>query len=343
MTLPQSGSREDLGRGLPAAVLDGEAKSQLKILSEPPDTFGYLTRPSSPPVTLGRPAKISEKIKGAKTCLRPVEQCDDGGLIILKIFAGTDELSKCFKKYGFTVIQWDILHGPGFDFAHKCSFGRLLAKIKQWIVEERLVYVHLGVPCVTFSRARCPPLRSRGELWGLPSLKEFKDLQQVCEANAVTKHALQVIEVLLIANIMMSVENPASSMLWLLPFFEPACKRGRLQKVDVDYCQFGMPYRKRTTFAVAGVFNIDSIGLKCSGHKGICSMTSKPHIVLRGKLCSGINMTKWAEPYPSKLCARIALSVWQSFQQRLCNKSQAFHIARTLVPGLVPSARGRAS
>ena len=80
---------------------------------------------------------------------------------------------------------------------------------------------------------------------------------------------------------------------------------------------------------------MQTLELKCAGRNRICSTSKQEHVVLRGKHVSGINKTKWAEPYPLGLCRRLAYLVWQSFQVSLINISKQRHVARTVCPGLL--------
>ena len=73
----------------------------------------------------------------------------------------------------------------------------------------------------------------------------------------------------------------------------------------VDFCQYGTPWKKGTTFLTFGVKDMNL--KRCIGQRGVCSRTAEEHQVLKGKLSD--NKTFWtdiAEPYPEKLCGVIA-------------------------------------
>lgn len=91
-----------------------------------------------------------------------------------------------------------------------------------------LCAVHLGLPCGTSSRARerpisatlkaqgvpqPPPLRSAEFPLGLPGLSDFHNAK-VTSANDLYALAIEILVFCAIHNIIISVENPASSWLW---------------------------------------------------------------------------------------------------------------------------------
>ncbi len=237
-------------------------------------------------------------------------------------------LSRESFSHGIGVFRHECTHTCPFPCEHVCLVD--------------LSFVHFGVPCATFSRARYPAIRSRRHLWGIPNVSET-DKQILNISNKVTKNALILIDICLTYAVPITIENPHSSMLWQLPFFRRNLKSGRLQQTVLDFCQYGEPWRKRTLFASSGIPNMDKIGLRCTGKNRICSKTKVEHVILRGRHKSGKNMTKAAEPYPWELCRRLAYLVWQSFQVDLTNRSKFRHTARQMVPSLYLQKKGLAS
>ena len=123
-------------------------------------------------------------------------------------------------------------------------------------------------------------------------------------------------------NICVSIENPNTSNLWHIEELAAWVLSERLSVVDVDYCQFSQPWRKRTRFLFSSCMNADALQRLCRGHKGLCSRTGLAHVQLQGKV-NGVNRTKLAEPYPRQLCHRIAHLVFLQYQSRVVQRLQS--------------------
>eukprot|EP00959_Pyramimonas_sp_CCMP1952_P337367 7064934-Pyramimonas_sp.AAC.1 len=67
----------------------------------------------------------------------------------------------------------------------------------------------------------------------------------------------------------------------------------------LDMCSFGAPWRKRTRVTCRAPYNPPSSPpCLCRGRGGMCSYSSKRHIVLTGiDRASGMLWTRRAEPY----------------------------------------------
>ena len=132
-----------------------------------------------------------------------------------------------------------------------------------------------------------------------------------------------MIEWLLAEHVLVSVENPAGSQLWNIPEFVAWRVAQRFDPVTVDYCQVGMPWRKRTAFWFAGIHGAHTLCRLCKGHKGVCSRTNELHVILRGS-DKGVCKTKLAEKYPRQLCHRIAFLILQAYRLRRVNPTRYF-------------------
>jgi hypothetical protein len=242
--------------------------------------------------------------------------------VCVEVFAGSGHLAKALEAKGFYTERWDILLSPAHDFTSPVAFGRLLAQLKTWHAAGRLHFVHFGVPCTSFSAALfwSGHLRSKDFPWGLSDLSA--DKQDKLEiANTIVRNSLTMLKWLISVNVCVSVENPSTSKLWYIEEFKAWINLGRLSLVDVDYCQFGQPWRKRTRFLFSASMNASTLERLCKGHKGLCSRTKLPHIQLQGKL-NGVNRTKLAEPYPRQLCHRIAHLVFLQYHYRVVSRLQ---------------------
>ena len=98
-------------------------------------------------------------------------------------------------------------------------------------------------------------------------------------------------------------ENPWTSLLWETPQFKHLRRRKFVRMARAHFCQWNMLWRKATRL-LWGFANISRIDRRCSGCRGICSKTWKPH-----QQFSGIDpatkqfWTHVAEPYPRGLCS----------------------------------------
>ena len=95
------------------------------------------------------------------------------------------------------------------------------SKVVAWLRSGMVVIVHFGTPCTTFSRARRydggpPPLRSNEFLDGIPRIP-IEDLLAVQQGTAFLELSLEWGALVLKAKGSFSLENPESSMLWLMP------------------------------------------------------------------------------------------------------------------------------
>ena len=147
---------------------------------------------------------------------------------------------------------------------------------------------------------------------GLAELSE-QDSRKVLEGNELARFSIAVFHECRSWKVSAVIENPHSSRLWCMPAFKHARSIRHVEFNWTDFCQDGTPWCKRTAFLSTGL--VFGVKLKsefartmrqCSG-RGACSRTGKPHQPLRGiQASSGRFFTILAEPYPRRLCKRIA-------------------------------------
>ena len=164
------------------------------------------------------------------------------------------------------------------------------------IAKKQIFFVHIGLPCQSWSRAgRCNgrgpgPLRDDGQyLMGLPGLSS-KDRQKVLQGNLLLRHSIRIIGACQKHNIPWSMENPMTSRVWKVRSVRQltGCHFQR-----ADFCQYGLPWRKATQFLLSD--DLQPIFLTCSGSHGVCSKSLKAHLLLQGS-ANGQFLTKIAEP-----------------------------------------------
>ena len=121
---------------------------------------------------------------------------------------------------------------------------------------------------------------------------------KVAEGNSFCAWLSELLEICCALNIVFWIENPDASFYWLQPHFIRFAQKHNLKFYRCDFCFFGTRWRKRTKFCTNNCCLAGMTDFCKGGHE---------HIVLRGRSshykCS---WTKLAEPYPRKLCSKLA-------------------------------------
>lgn len=204
-------------------------------------------------------------------------------------------------------LLWDILLGPQYDLRDPANRNKIVG----WLRCGRIVGGHLGTPCGTFTRARDhppgpPPLRSNVHVLGLPDLRPGDQIK-VTEGNLYMKFSVQLLLLALTLVVPWTMENPATSRIWLCPQVLHVLRRRNVQLWTCEFCMFGTPWRKSTRFLGVHI-RLDVLdGYRCLGAKrGLCRFSGCRHVPLAGQNSKGQWMTKIAEPYPPLLCKKLA-------------------------------------
>ena len=223
--------------------------------------------------------------------------------LFIEVFSGSGRLAAAAASAGFHVLCWDINMGPQYDLL-SWSARRVLHRFFL-----SACAVHFGLPCNTYSVARRgkpgsgmpEPLRSREHPLGLPNLK-LADHLKVQSANRLLRWVVSWIRKLLVVDVAVTLENPQTSRVWLVPLMEQLLRKG--SRIWFHFCAFGEQWRKATAFAV---FNFDEVlcvdTYRCHACKGCCQFTGKKHFNL-----SGVDPStkRWwsniGQPYPKKFC-----------------------------------------
>ena len=225
--------------------------------------------------------------------------------IALEIFSGSGHFSAAWRRSAHLkhvpIFEIDLKNHPSHDLLSKQCQNMILG----WIRSGLVVAVWLGTPCTSFSRARDvppgpPPLRSDNQPYGLPGLSAADQLK-VRIGNELAWFSVRVLTLCASLRIAAALENPWTSRIWLFRGFRRLRRRWKL--LATDYCQDGMPWRKRTGLLSVCVDLTSAVRL-CVGPRGICSRTGERHVELRG-LDNGRFRTLLAEPYPRRLCTRL--------------------------------------
>ena len=226
----------------------------------------------------------------------------------LEVFSGSHVLATAVvQKNGWPVLFWDLKLGADYDLCR----AENRHKIVGWLRAGRLRGMHHGTPCHTFSRARDrrpgpPPLRSEDHPLGLPHLQPG-DAHKVMINNILMRFSAQCMRLCLALKIPMTLENPRTSRLWICPPIAHVLRRRHVQVWHCDFCMFGTPWKKPTSFAGVWVVLDRLDSFQCHGSRRQCDQSGRPHVPLAGQSPDGRFMTAIAEPYPARLCQVLAV------------------------------------
>ena len=204
-------------------------------------------------------------------------------------------------------MLWDISFGPEYDLTRAPAQRLLLG----WIRAGQVIGLHMGTPCTSFSRIRglgAGPgrLRSTNEPLGLGTLERPEDKAALDIGNKLLTVSCRLFLACIHACVPVSLENPATSILWLTPQIQNLQRRRIVHLVTPEFCMWGKAWRKSTKFLYCHV-DLAALGeRRCLGApRGCCARTGHCHIRLFGRSPGGQFWTKVAEPYPNPLCNQI--------------------------------------
>lgn len=223
---------------------------------------------------------------------------------ILELYAGCASLSKSLCRHGFTVHAYDVQWGSGGNVLDYNVFQKLCNSISSGYFS----FVHFGMPCESWSRARKwdggpQPLRNdSSHLYGFTDLVWYDELK-VKRCNTLLQTTYKLALACINSNVPWTLENPATSRAWLTDELLSLEQRGAFKQLT-HYCQYGKRWRKATFFMC---WNVPVFHLKqCTGSHGWCNSTQRRHFVLQGRNSKGTFHTLFAQPYPSELCDHIS-------------------------------------
>ena len=163
-----------------------------------------------------------------------------GGIGTREVCAGSQHLSQALQAEGCRIQPIDIaIGGQEHDLSIAANVDRLKA-------DDTDDYNHYAPPCNTYSSCRNPKIRSSSFPEGLRGLCK-RDRQLLTKANRITNNVMRLLLGHCEVGHAWSIENPAGSLLWRTRAWRRVLRKAKPSKATVNYCQFGMPYRKRTT------------------------------------------------------------------------------------------------
>ena len=226
------------------------------------------------------------------------QQIPPGGPFFLEIFAGLAGLSEAVLAGGIRILPPVELEVNSFvKFATDILDPEVLAHIHLLIQSGKILMIHFGTPCSSFSLARKddggpPPLRDPSHIWGKPGLSPL-DQDKVDLGNRLAQITAVLVQLCSRHGVHWSIENPAGSYLWALPPIEELVIKCQGQRFELDMCRFGSPHMKPT--ALLSSVDLSAIALKCDK-----AVRPHKHEPLVGKV-----MVE-GQVYPLQLCQQWA-------------------------------------
>ena len=224
----------------------------------------------------------------------------------LEIFSGTARVTQSLLDVGVASFPLDICLFP----SHNVLDIHVEHRIIHWLQSHRILFLWLGMPCTSFSRARKwdglgpGPLRDPYNLWGYEWLCD-SDKRKVNQGNSLLRFTLRCMTVCEQLGIPYALENPLSSYAWMMPPMKKFCQRFQPAEAVLDFCQFGEPWQKPTKI-LGNFWPLQQLSKRCQPQGGLCSMSHQPHVHLSGTDDAGNFLTLKAQPYPWALAANVA-------------------------------------
>ena len=199
------------------------------------------------------------------------------------------------------------------------------AKILALLAEgTNVVFVWLGIPCGTLSRARekplpkhlkrrgvpePQPLRSEQQPWGLPGLGP-RDQERVDTANVLIRFAVQVIIQCHSLGILWALENPRRSLLWWIALIAEILHLDGVFDVDYQACMHGGT-RDKWQRLRTNVKGLQQLAVACDGTHVHQTWGSR---MVDGQF-KGFHTDEEAE-YPHEFCRKVAHIVAETLRQQ---------------------------
>ena len=222
----------------------------------------------------------------------------------VEVFAGSQHLSDAFRGNGHRVFPMDVKISIDHDM-HGAS-GQVLLLRQLGLLERETglkPYVHFAPPCSTYSQARYPRIRGVTHPHGLPpGVLTNHDKAVLKHANRITRNTFEVMIKLYIEGYMVSLEQPSTSLMFRTKEFKSWASKSGAAPINVDYCMFGMPYRKRTTLWASPAGFLDELSRTCPGNHQHAVTLSGWSFNKESRLAT----SRGCSAYPSELCSEWA-------------------------------------
>ena len=178
----------------------------------------------------------------------------------LEVFSGSGRLSQAMRRCGVSVLPAvDWRFGPRRLDLHDEDNVRVL---KRGIISQSVKFLHLGVPCTTFSAALRGAARMRSVACPVGPEEE---VDKIRKANFLVRQSVKLCVLMEKLGGWWSIENPLGSLLWRMP--EVVCLSERAFRVCYDACQFGANIPGEGPFMKPSLLLTNAPWLRCLGRR----------------------------------------------------------------------------
>ena len=233
-------------------------------------------------------------------------------LLFLELFGGCGRVAASAQAMGYGALSLDINASPLENHLTPAFLNRILG----WISGGVIAGVWLGTPCSTWTRALRAPLRTEQYPDGRPDLSPDQ-CSKLDIGNKSFLFSLQIIRACLRYGVGVMIENPQTSLMWSSPHFQKLLNLKSSTSVVCHMCQFGAPWRKATRVQAWGIGELWELAKKCSGPRGLCSRTLRPHLELSGRAPGGKHWTAIAAAYPAAFARAAAAILVRTCENKL--------------------------
>lgn len=203
------------------------------------------------------------------SAFQDLEGVPASSLVCIEVFCGKAQLSKSLRAKSFQTFSIDHKTLKNVPILRLDLNSELDVKLLMDLLDQaRVLYVHFAPPCGTASAARNirlshkrhgpRPLRSISMPMGLRGLKAV-DRERVRLANSLYSMTCKLQS----RGIGWSIENPASSLMWLTTPFQLAMRLGKqLIGLVFDTCMYGFSRLKHTALWT-NIQHLKALAVRC--------------------------------------------------------------------------------
>ncbi|CAE7263778.1 unnamed protein product [Symbiodinium sp. CCMP2592] len=169
------------------------------------------------------------------------------GRFAWELFSGTGNLTKAIDRAGLPCLQpLDVCRAPHHDLTHP-AVQRIVLDV---LLSGLVWYVHMGTPCVVWSRAR----------HNIQNHKKARAKERV--GIQLAAFSARIAWLCLDLGVGFSIENPRSSLLWSFAPILQLLGDSRVSFVTYDSCQYGACCKKPTAL-LTNLQSLSSLSQHC--------------------------------------------------------------------------------
>ena len=216
-----------------------------------------------------------------------------GTRLLLDLFSGCGVLSSVAREHSWKALSVDVL--DGYDLTDH----ELQRDIFKMILCGEVEWVHMGPPCTTFCWWYRVTSKKNTRSIANPAGDGITEAEHC--GNQLAYLSITIAELCLKHGVWFSLEQPRTSLMWLLPEMIALRAKPGVVPCHLVMCAYGCDYMKRTTFLTNAHW---MMAAACK-----CRCGGKHRTRLQGNVWDPVSQknvkrTSLAAAYPKKLCER---------------------------------------